>query len=191
LNGGATYDVGENIRMRPALLSAATLLAALAAGPAGAAAQAGRIECRATENGEPASGTFTARSGDHTASGSCGASVSVPAGDYEVTVRLDGALDRPEQTRRVAVRAGQRADVSVDFQTGMLEVQVTSQGHRAAGMATIYDARGERIGTVGCGVRTHLSAGTYTVVVRHRSTEQRHEGVRIAAGETRTVTTEF
>src|SRR5690242_11695660 len=78
----------------------------------------GHVACRITENGAAASGTVTVRrDGNEVASGTCGSPVAVPPGEYDVVLGLDGAIDRPERTQHVTVRAGATAEVSADFQT--------------------------------------------------------------------------
>ena len=151
----------------------------------------GRILCQITENGGSASGTVTVRSGGRTVeSGSCGDTLGVPAGSYDVVVQLDGALDRPEQRRRVTVTAGATERVTADFSTAILEVRVTADGRRAAGMA-IITRNGQRVGTLGSGVSGHLSAGTYDIVVRYRTEERRFDGVTLARGQRRALSAAF
>jgi hypothetical protein len=151
----------------------------------------GHVGCRLTENGAAASGTVSVRKdGEEVASGSCGSPVAVPPGEYDVVLGLDGAIDRPERTQHVTVRAGATAETSADFQTAILEVDVTSGGHRAAGLATI-SRNGDRVGTLGSGVAGHLSAGTYDVVVRYRTNEQRFTGVTLSPGERRQLAAAF
>ncbi len=151
----------------------------------------GQISCRITENGGGASGTVIVRqNGRQIATGSCGSSLPVPAGTYEVTLRLDGALDRPEQTRRVTVASGATEQVTADFSTAILEVRVTAGGRRAAGMA-IITRNGQRIGTLGSGVAGHVSAGTYDVVVRYRTSERRFDAVTLARGQRRALSASF
>ena len=151
----------------------------------------GRVSCRILENGAPATGTIVVRQGSReVASGSCGAPVSVAPGSYSVLLRLDGALDRPEETRSVNIRAGGTESVQADFATGILEVNIQSGGRRAAGMAVISRG-GRRVGTLGSGVSGHLSAGTYDVVVQYRSEERRFDGVSITRGQQRTLDANF
>jgi hypothetical protein len=154
-------------------------------------AQQGRIVCRITENGGAATGTAIVRqNGREVATGSCSTPIAVPAGAYDVTLRLDGALDRPEQTRRVTVAGGQAANATADFSTAILEVRITANGRRAAGMA-IITRNGQRIGTLGSGVPAHISAGTYDVVVRYRTTERRFDAVSLARGQRRALSADF
>jgi hypothetical protein len=151
----------------------------------------GRLDCRVTENGVAASGTVTLRQGGReVASGTCGTPLIAPPGRYDVSIELDGALDRPAQTLEVTIVAAGVATATADFRTGILEVAVESGGRRAAGMATIF-RNGERIGTLGSGVSGHLSVGTYDVVVRYRTAERRFDGVTIAQGERRLLSATF
>ncbi|MFW6050190.1 MAG: hypothetical protein ACODAU_03380 [Myxococcota bacterium] len=182
--------------MRASLMIASASLAlssGVATPPAGVQAQGrhGRVDCELQENGSPASGTMVVHRGSRqVTTGSCGTPVRLSAGRYRVTVRLDGALDRPEQHRTVHVRPGRSERVTVDFPTGTLRIRVRSNGRRAAGMAIIY-RDGDRIGTLGSGVAGHLSTGTYEVVVRHRARERRFEDVTLRAGQERTLDVDF
>jgi hypothetical protein len=170
----------------------AIVLAALATlGTASVASAQGRIDCAVTENGQPAAGTMVILQGSTTvATGACGRAATVPPGTYDVKVHIDGVLDRPDQRRTVTVRAGRLETLRTDFQTGILEVQVTSAGRRAAAQAVVL-RNGTEIGTVSGGVGAHLSVGTYDVVVRYRGQEHRSTAVSIAPGERRTVSFEL
>ncbi len=151
----------------------------------------GRLSCRILENGAPASGTLVVRQGDtQVATGSCGAPLTLPAGQYTAVLRLDGALDQPEQQRPVTVRGNQSAQVQADFPTGILEVMISANGRRAAGLATIMQG-GRRVGTLGSGVPAHLSADTYTVLVRYRTTEKRFTGISLSRGQRRAIEASF
>ncbi len=151
----------------------------------------GRVVCRVTENGEHASGTMVVQgNGQPVATGPCDVATSVPAGEYEVRVQLDGALDQPTQTKTVSVRKGASEAVSVNFQTALLEVTIESGGKRAAGTVTVLRGT-ERVGSIGGGVTAHLTAGTYTLVAKYRSEERTLEAVTLTAGSKRTVTASF
>ena len=151
----------------------------------------GRVACRITENGGAASGTISVRrDGQEVSAGTCGAPVALPAGSYEVVLGLDGAIDRPEKTVAVTVAPGATATASADFQTAILEVRIEAGGRRAAGMATIF-RNGERVGTLGSGVSGHLSAGTYDIVAKYRSSEQRFDAVTLAPAERRALSASF
>jgi hypothetical protein len=178
--------------MTRSIAALTTFFAAFAAMSVSVAhAQQGRIACTITENGGAASGTAIVRqNGRDVSTGSCGTPLSVAAGTYDVTLRLDGALDRPEQTKRVTVRAGQTASATADFATAILEVRITAGGRRAAGMA-IITRNGVRIGTLGSGVSGHLSAGTYDVVVRYRTQERRFDAVSLTKGQRRALSAAF
>lgn len=160
--------------------------------PVERAAQArGRIACRILENGGAASGTITIRKdGAEVSTGTCGAPTPVPAGSYEVVLGLDGAIDRPLRTVQVTVAPGATGTASADFQTAILEVRIEANGRRAAGMATIF-RNGERVGTLGSGVAGHLSAGTYDIVAKYRSSEQRFDAVTLAPAERRALSASF
>lgn len=164
--------------------------AVLLCGVGSADAQTGTIACSVTENGSPANGTMIVeRDGRRIGSGSCGAAVSAPAGKCNVTVRLDGALDNPSKTLGVKVTAGSPSPVSVDFQTGMLEVRIETKGQRGTAMVTV-NRGAKRIGTLGSGVAARLSTGTYEVVVRLGGEERRYS-VDLRPGQRRLVRAQF
>ena len=166
------------------------LAAALCFSAAEAQAQSGEILCSLTENGAPARGTAAAeQNGKAVAAGSCGAPLSVPAGKYRVTVRLDGALDNPSRSVDLEVKAGKSAPLNIDFKTGVLEVRIESKGQRGTGIVTV-NRGSERIGTLGSGVAAHLSAGQYEVVVRLGGQERRYE-VDLRPGQRRLVRAQF
>jgi hypothetical protein len=143
----------------------------------------GRVICEITENGESASGTISIQlNGREVAAGSCGKELTVDSGSYTAVIKLDGALDGPSQQKSVSISANGKATVSADFATGTLEVRIASQGKRAAGMA-IIKKNGAQIGTLGSGVAAHLSAGTYQVVARYRTSEKSLGDVTINGGQ--------
>ena len=160
----------------------------------------GRISVTVKQNGAVVSSGFEVHRvasptapGEIVASGRAGLPVRVPAGTYDVVVRLDGAIDRPERwTRSVVVGAGRTVEVEASFETAILEVRATSRGRRAA--ATIFVRRaGETvdIATLGAGVRAVVSAGTYDIIVKHRATERSFPGTELLAGRSRTLTVDF
>jgi hypothetical protein len=104
-------------------------------------------------------------------------------------VRLDGTLDNPSKSVDVEVAPGKTAPVTVDFQTGVLEVRIEAKGQRGTGIVTV-NRKGERIGTLGSGVGARLSAGSYEVVVRLGGQEQRYS-VDLRAGQRRLVRAQF
>lgn len=150
-----------------------------------------RIACTATDNGQPASGSVSVVSnGREVATGTTGAPISVPRGEYDVVVTLDGAVDRPSVTQHVVTGARNEANVAAEFHTAILEVAAEAGGQRVAAMATIM-SNGQRVGSLGAGVPCHLSAGTYDIVVRYRGTERRFDGVSLSQGERRSLTASF
>jgi hypothetical protein len=163
---------------------------ALLCGAGSAEAQTGEIRCSVTENGSPARGTIVVeQNGREVGGGSCGSPLSVPVGKSRVTVRLDGTLDNPAKSLNVEVSAAKPATVSVDFQTGVLEVRIETKGRRGTGMVTVN--RGStRIGTLGSGVAARLSTGTYEVIVRLGGEEQRYS-VDLRPGQRRLVRAQF
>jgi hypothetical protein len=150
------------------------------------------VTCRIQENGGAASGTVSLRQGGREiGAGACnGDVISVPAGTYDALLRLDGALDRPEQTRPVTVRAGQASSLEADFATAILEVRIMAGGRRAAGSAVLF-RNGARVGQIGSGVAAHVSAGTYDVVAQYRTNEQRFDGIALVPGQRRSLSAEF
>ncbi|MBK8169708.1 MAG: hypothetical protein IPK60_05130 [Sandaracinaceae bacterium] len=172
-------------------VSVLTLLAAFVNAGAASAQQRARILCSATDNGQSASGSVSVKQGDREiANGITGTAIAVPNGTYDVIVTLDGALDHPTVTSQVVVARAQQYTTTATFQTAVLQIQVEAAGRHAAGMATIT-RNGERVGTLGAGVPCHLSAGTYDIVVRYRSTERRFDGIALSPGEHRSLTASF
>ncbi len=158
-----------------------------------ASAQEGnaQVVCAIQQNGGAANGTFEARlQGRVVVTGRCADAVAVPAGIYDIALKLDGAIDRPEQVQRVTLTAGATQRLTANFTTATLEVRAEASGNRAAARVTVY--RGNTVvGTVGAGVSCVISAGTYTIVVRYRSSEQRFENVALAQGQRRAMTARF
>ena len=158
--------------------------------PTGTAAQTGQIRCSVTTNGAPASGTIVIeRDGRERAGGSCGTAISVPAGKWRATVRLDGALDNPSKKIDVTVKAGKATPVQVDFKTGVLEVRIEAKGRSGTGMVTV-NRGSKRIGTLGAGVAAVLSTGNYEVVVRYGGQERRYT-IDLRPGQRRLVRAQF
>jgi hypothetical protein len=164
--------------------------AAVFCGAGVAEAQTGQIRCSVTENGGQGRGTIVVeQNGREVGGGSCGAALSVPVGKCNVTVRLDGTLDNPSKSLTVQVAAGKSTPVSVDFQTGVLEVRIETKGQRGTGIVTV-NRGSQRIGTVGSGVAARLSAGSYEVVVRLAGKERRY-AVDLRPGQRRLVRAQF
>lgn len=174
------------LRALPAWLTIGLFLPALAVAAPGTS-----VQCEITENGGPASGTISVlRDGVSVAEGSCGKPLALDPGSYEAVLRLDGAMDGPEQRMPLEAAAGKTTKLSADFATGILEVKITSEGRAAAGMA-ILRKDGKQIGTLGSGVPGHLSVGTYDIVVRHRTAEKSFPAVAIVRGERKTIDAAF
>jgi len=149
------------------------------------------VQCEILENGEPASGTMLVLDGTReVAEGTCGKPLSLPAGEYTAVLRLDGAIDGPEQRMPLAVGKTAPKPVKADFATATLEVKVLSESKAAAGMAIIRKD-GKQIGTLGSGVPAHWSVGTYEIVVRHRSESKTLSAVVLAKGEKKTLDVSF
>jgi len=175
---------------RGALLPSLVATAALFWGAGTAEAQTGKILCSLTQNGAPARGTIVVeRDGREIAGGSCGSALSVPAGKCKVTVRLDGTLDNPSKSVGIQVRAEKTTPVSVDFQTGVLEVRIETKEQLGTGIVTV-NRNGKRIGTLGSGVAATLSAGSYEIVVRLGGKERRYS-VDLRPGQRRLVRAQF
>jgi hypothetical protein len=167
------------------------LLAIALWSPAGVAqGQSAQIRCVITENGAPARGTLEVdQNGREVGGGTCGTVISVPAGQCRVTVRLDGTLDNPSKTTEVEAKVGETKLVSVDFQTGVLEVRIETKGQRGTGIV-IVNRGSTRIGTLGSGVAVPLSAGSYQVVVRLGGEERRFT-VDLRPGQRRLLRAQF
>jgi hypothetical protein len=150
-----------------------------------------KVTCEITENGQPASGTISiSADGAEVVEGTCGRPLAIPAGTHEAVLRLDGALDGPERRLPLEAIAGRSIPVSADFATGLLEVRIQSQGRDTAGIAVIRKA-GRQVGTLGSGVTAHLSVGSYEVIARYRSHEQRFDAVEIRKGERKALAASF
>jgi hypothetical protein len=143
----------------------------------------GKVVCAITENGQTATGVISVqKDGNEIATTSCGRELSVPVGKYVVALRLDGTFDGPEQRQNIEVKPGALQKLSADFDTGVLEVRITSRGRRAAGMAVIK-RNNQQLGTLGSGVTAHVSAGTYRILVRYRTQEKDLGDVVIGPGQ--------
>lgn len=155
-----------------------------------AQAAEGSVTCQIKENGGRATGSVAFLQGtQQVATGACdGSAIRVPNGSYTAVIRLDGALDRPEQ--RSTINVSGSAQVSADFRTALLQVQITKAGRRAAGLAVV-ERNGERVGQISSGVTAHVSVGTYDVVVQSHGEERRFAAVSLAAGETRVISADF
>lgn len=164
----------------PFVLAAGVL--ALAA-PDALAEPSGKVLCEITENGLAASGVISVQvGGKEVATGACGRELSLPPGDYTAALRLDGALDGPEQRQPLHVQPGELLHPRADFATGTIEVRIASQGRRAAGMA-IIKRNGQQLGTLGSGVAAHLTSGKYHIFVRYRAQEKDLGEVTLAPGQ--------
>jgi hypothetical protein len=154
-------------------------------------ANTGKAECTVLENGETASGTVSfQKEGKEVAGGTCGKTLSVPAGTYTAVISLDGALDGPQQKKTVIIKAGAVERFTAEFATGTLEVRIQSKGSSKAGMAVIRKD-GKQIGTLGSGVPAHLSAGTYQVEARYRIQKKQFDSVVIEAGRRKVLEASF
>jgi len=175
----------------PSVCAPLLVIASALLDPAGVAkAQSAQIRCTITENGAPARGTVQVdQNGREVGGGTCSAGIPVPAGKCTVTVRLDGVVDNPSKTVEVEAKAGKTAAVSVDFQTGVLEVRIEAQGQRGTGIV-IVQRGSKRIGTLGSGVPARLSAGRYEVVVRLDG-EERRFAVDLRPGQSRLLRAQF
>lgn len=162
----------------------------VAPAPAPTPARPGQLRAEVVENGAPAIASVEVRqAGQVVASGSTASPIQLPAGTYDVTLTLDGALDRPTRSVRVEVPEGGMATARASFSTAILEVRFTKDRAGVPGLATIR--QGERvIGTLGSGVTARVSAGTYQIDARYR-TEQRSYTVTLAPGQRRALSAAF
>jgi hypothetical protein len=170
----------------------ATFVVSLAFLAVPALAQApAQIDCVVVENGKAGSGSFTvSQGGQQITKGSCGRPAPVPAGDYEVVVALDGAVDAPVQREKTSARGGQTAQVRGRFETGELLIEVMRGGRR--GVATVRLLKGEAtVATLSAGVVSRVSTGTYAVEVESRGDKRRFDGVAILSTERRTIAVDF
>src|SRR5688572_31241826 len=111
------------------------VLGPLLLAPPLANANGAKVSCEILENGRPASGTIVLLAGTtEVADGACGKPLSIPAGADSAVLRLDGALDGPEQR---ATLDPTTPTLRADFATGLLEVRIQSQGRDTAGIAVI------------------------------------------------------
>ena len=157
----------------------------------------GLFVCSVTENGSPVGATVLVRQGSQIVTeGPCIApSRTLAAGTYDVTIRLNGLVDAPEQFRRVVVTDGATAAVSAAFETARLTVEILHDGQRIPGRATLL-RDGYQVGTIGSGVYTHLSAGRYTVRVEvapgfAATSGTRDYDVVLGAGQARRILASF
>jgi len=153
----------------------------------------GRVTCEILENGHSASGVvaiLSLKDEKEVATSSCGRELSVAAGDYVAALRLDGALDGPEQRQPISVKAGSTQKLHADFPTATLEVRIASSGRRAAGIA-IIKRNGQQLGTLGSGVAAHLSTGTYHIFVRYRAQEKDLGEIVLPPGQQRALDAVF
>src|SRR5690606_15044767 len=141
-------------------------------------------------NGAPASASIALHAGGRAvASGSCASALELPPGTYDAVVTLETALDRPSRTVRVIVPEGGVATARASFETAILEVRFTADRVATHGLA-IIERDGVAVGTLGSGVSARLSAGTYTIVARHRTAERRFV-VALAPGQRRALRADF
>ena len=153
-------------------------------------ANADGIRCEARENGSSATGTMEIwRQHKRVGRVTCGDTLEVAPGKYEVTIQIDGVLDRPTKTRQVSVSADRVSKISVDFPTGILEVRIEAQGRR--GVGTVVVSRGKKqLGSLSSGVAGHLSAGNYRIEINHKGLRQTHR-VTVNPGQRRVFQAKF
>ncbi len=180
----------ETLRTTFLVLAAASVLASDASAQARA-----RIVADITENGSAAPGRFVVHGpgGEEVGRGTCGSTVQVAPGTYDVVVYLEGAIDRPEKwTRGLQVSAGATARTTAAFQTGSVELRVTAGGRRAAATVIVHRAGEDaEAATLGAGVPGVLSAGTYDFQVRYRAQEQWLRSEELGTGARRELLVSF
>src|ERR1700759_1024635 len=92
------------------------LAVVLFAAPRAHAESNGKVLCEITENGVAASGVISVQlNGKEIATGSCGRELSLAAGKYTAALRLDGALDGPEQRQPLSIKVGELTRPHADF----------------------------------------------------------------------------
>ncbi|MCB9667779.1 MAG: hypothetical protein H6715_06660 [Myxococcales bacterium] len=180
-----------NLGVMMALMGVVALNSSAAAEAGNQAKKQGQLDCAVEDNGAPGSGTMVLmRAGNDVIQTSCGKPMSVNPGKYKVSLRLDGALDRPEKTMQAVVGAGTTRVLRAKFETGVLECHATVQGRRAAALA-IISQDGQRVGSLGMGVTGKLSSGTYEVTIRHRNEEKVFNAVKVTQSERRVLDAAF
>jgi hypothetical protein len=150
----------------------------------------GRLRCVADENGASAPATIEIRQGQRiVANGACASSLELPAGRYTATITLTSALDRPSRSLEVSVASGAEAIARASFATAVLEVNFTFEGEATRGIASVRQ-NGRELGTLGSGVPARISAGSYEIALRYRTTERVIQ-VSLAADQRRAVRAAF
>ncbi len=158
--------------------------------PAPAPAAQGLVACAVTENGAGAPAFVEVRRhGRVVASGTCGARIEVPAGDYDATITLTSIMDRPQRTVPLRVPERGVGTATVDFPVSIVEVRFTHAGQPAFGQAILV-VDGREVGSVGNAVPARVSAGRVTVVARWR-TETRTYDLDLRPGQRRMITAAF
>lgn len=158
--------------------------------PAPAPQRPGLVRCQVTAAGTLAPATVEIRhQGRVIASGTCGERISVPAGDYHATITLERAIDRPQQTVPLTVPQDGVGTATASFDTSILEVRFTKDRRATFGQAILY-RNGQRIGSIGSGLVTHVSSGRITIRARHL-TEWRTYTVDLAPGQRRAIIASF
>lgn len=151
----------------------------------------GRAGCQITENGAAANGTLVVRRGaTEVARGTCAQSFTLPAGAYTATLTLDGIVDAPTQTAPLTVRGGVVTLARANFQTSILIVTLEQNGRRVPGRVALLRG-GVRVGSIGSGVTSRVSAGTYDLEVRFRGQTRVLRGVTLAPTQRRGVRVRF
>ena len=132
----------------------------------------GTLRCAVDENGVSAPASIEVRQGTRVvASASCANAITLPAGSYTAIVTLETAIDRPTRTLSVSVPGDAEAIARASFATAILEVRFTAGGNSTSGIAIVRQG-GRDIGTLGSGVPVRISAGTYDLTLRYRSTDR-------------------
>ena len=184
------HGIGMVSGRRRLIRTIVLLGAVLGVYPNGATAQEGRVRCAVTTNGATSTGTIAiVGPGKKTIAGPCRSSLRVPAGTWEATLRLDGALDNPSKTVRVVVTAGEETRVAADFATGTLEVQISARDGRGTGVVTVK-RNSHRVGTLGASVPAILSVGSYEIIVQYGEHERRYD-VKLRPGQRRLIRAQF
>ncbi len=166
----------------------------------------GRAEVTVTVNGEPLDARtyiYHADSGDRASRGRTNdegvAGYDIPTGEYRILVRPDGIRAPEREVEGVVVKAGETTRETIDYQSGTLSLQVTTNGAPQDARIYVYNAdsgdRAARGRTDDEGAASYrIPPGTYRIEVRPDgidADDRTLEGVTVNAGETTDVTVEF
>jgi len=137
--------------------------------------QTGTLSCTVRLNDEPAKGTMAVLRGTQVVETfKCdGRSIQITAGTYRYVIRIDGLLN-PLKSRdhSLNVPPGGSMTVEQEVPAGSLRVDGRVDGQPVRGMVAVV-REGRRVGSVATGTPSHLTRGTYEIVVNYRGQERR------------------